>query len=462
MNRTPRSILGLTLGDGAIHFAELRRVRGRMKTIRHSRLDAPDPLTLDDPEALGRSIAEHLSQHGYRCWRAAVGLPAGWLLARHRSVPHAADEQARRGMLRLGIEKEFVGGADELTFDYLAEPTDSGQDAVLLVAAQRASLSRIQRMLEAAKLTMAAITPTVLAVDAQLGRPDGSLLYLGEDGIELLGRSRGRTLGLWRIPLGDGPAKEATAASTVQHAIRRALTSVADGQADPADDERSLSLALGSDDESLDGIADDLRSTNAVRELGTLHPAAAVASASLEATGPGIDLGHGKLMEQPARRMPKKWRAAIIAAAFLLVPLVGVGWVWYSLSARLGQLQSDYAQIESEANRLQQIRERTSAVAPWFVDRPAVLECMLTLTRCFPENEATRVTGLRLGEDLAGSAVCRAPSRESMLALVEKMEQSDQLRDVRLRDMNEVGRESTAVSFELSFAYTRSGGERSE
>lgn len=461
MSKRLRHVLGIALADRAIHLAELRLVRGQSQVVGQSRLDLSEPISLTDPEALGQSLADYLREHRYRCRRAVVGLPAKWLLARYRLAPTVADENARRGMLRLGIEREFVGGAENLTFDYARQPTNNGQEGVLLVGGQREQLGRIQQAMETARLSVVAIVPTLLAVDAHLHRPDGSLLYIGADSVELLARRRDHVLGLWRVQLGGVAPDAAAADGSLQPAIARAMAAIPSAEDEAAEVDPELNLATVPNDDVPSTAAEALRSRFRLRDCEPVDPAAAVAATYLEGVEPAIDLAHSKMAEQPPRRLPPKWRIGLAAAAVALLIIAGVGFAWYRASARLNRLEAQHAQIRDEAAQLRQVRQRTSAAAPWFSQRPRLLECLLAITRCFPDEGRLRVTNLRLDEGLTGSAQCQAGSKEAMHALLDAMQRSPQLQQVLLRDWNEVDRGDAAVSFEVTFAYPQNPAEPS-
>lgn len=449
-------MLALVMSADAIDVAELRWARGAVTVVRRSRLNLDAPASLDDPETLGGKLATHLREQGMRGRAAVVGLPARWLLARSRSMPHSSNEADRQNMLRLAIEREFVDGGRELAFDYMVRAKGEGRDGVLLVAAQRELLAKLDRVMRAAKLSVVAATPTLLAVAAQLKEKRTALLYVARGGVELLPCREGEATGLACVELGSATATDAAADGTLRAAVHRALTTKSDHAT--ANGDATLSVAFDRGATSSEAVSAALRPIGRLREVGQVDAAAAVGATCLNGRSPDIDLAHGKLAAVRAPRLSGGRRLAVLAAAVVLALAAGGGAVWQRAAARVDALQAEYDAVREEAQRLQRVRTRTTAAGPWFAQRPRLLESLAVITRCVPDNGRVRVTSLRWDERLAGSAQCRAESREDMLAMLEAMQAAPELRDVRLQVSSEVERGSEAVNFDITFAFAGTFG----
>src|SRR5690242_13411480 len=97
------NVLGVTVSESAIACAELSVSGGKRELRRTATFPITAELSFNKPEALGQALAAFLRQKRFSASRAAVGVPARWLIAVSKELP-PADEQAARSALRLQAE----------------------------------------------------------------------------------------------------------------------------------------------------------------------------------------------------------------------------------------------------------------------------------------------------------------------------------------------------------------------
>ena len=463
MSKRGRNIIGIAVVGDALLLAEVRLAGGQMQVLRQSRLPVEADALDADPQAVGNALAAHLRQHHYTSKDAVVGLPAQWLLTRTKQMPAVKDDHARQNMVRLAIEREFKARATPWTFDYyMAEPAGDGtQTQTLLVATRTDLLKNVVQLLAAAKLHPVRIMPTALALASSPAADVAGLLHLSPTGCELVHLSSGQVMAITHLPV-DASASGASTTASLASAVSRSLATVSIAAA-PHAGERSNRLTLIADEavdaQALADATSALAGQFAVDVQPTMDAAVALASSAAQAGPQGIDFLHHKLLPAKAAGLSKGKRAAILAAAIVLLLVAMMGYRWYSASSTLTQLQTANAAIADDAQRLQTVRDHLAAADPWFDGRPSQLDCLAALTEAIPSEGDIWVTNLTLDEALAGSVKCKADRKDTMLAYLQAMQDSAMLDQIQLRDWNQAQRDSSLVVFEITFAYLGSEGE---
>jgi len=88
----PSTLLGISLGDRTIAFAEVA-VNGPRRTVRRmATMTLAADRSLDKPSVLGAEVAAFLREKKFTAPRAVVGIPAKWMIAIEKELPPAANE----------------------------------------------------------------------------------------------------------------------------------------------------------------------------------------------------------------------------------------------------------------------------------------------------------------------------------------------------------------------------------
>jgi Tfp pilus assembly PilM family ATPase len=124
--------LGIALGDRSLTVAEVHSGQGRYEVGRVAEFTFPAGIGLQQPEQLGAALAQFLQEQGFTAKSAVFGLPAKWVLSKHKEVP-AADEGILNETLRIQAEGEFSPELKDLVFEYAGGSAGS----VLLMAVPR-------------------------------------------------------------------------------------------------------------------------------------------------------------------------------------------------------------------------------------------------------------------------------------------------------------------------------------
>ncbi len=436
---TSRRLIGIAVGETAWQLAEVSAGSRGLRTLRTSAFTPPENWT-QQGDACGEALAAHLKAEGYTARQLAFGVDNRHLFARHRPLPPTPHEEARRGAVRIMIEKEH--GGRRLAFDFLRSSTPGdAQDAVLLVAINDRLLGQLREVARAAQARLVAVTATSLAIASAVGGgdADGVWARADEEGIDLTTVERGRPTMLSRLPLRGRPVSEVVSAH---------LHHVGTTTGGP----RRLRW-VNHDAASLNG--DVAGVTSRVETAG--DSAELIARSLLSAPDTALNFASSRLEGPSVSRVQRFRRPALMASAVLLALVLGVV-VWGAWGYRQNQqLREQYERIADRAAALQTVRDRTSSAAPWFDQRPATIGTLATLTECFPRTGRVWVTNLRLSDTGEGSLQGRADSKPTMLACVEAMQAEATLYEVQLRDWNQADRTAGTVGFEIVFVHRPEG-----
>src|SRR5205085_4885511 len=79
--------LGIALGDRSLTVAEVHSGHGRYEVGRVAEFTFPAGVGLQQPEQLGAALTQFLQEQGFTAKSAVFGLPAKWVLSKHKEVP---------------------------------------------------------------------------------------------------------------------------------------------------------------------------------------------------------------------------------------------------------------------------------------------------------------------------------------------------------------------------------------
>jgi Tfp pilus assembly protein PilN len=167
-----------------------------------------------------------------------------------------------------------------------------------------------------------------------------------------------------------------------------------------------------------------------------------------------IDFLHPRLAVPPKPRFDRRARVAAMVVVLLLLGGLGFWLTWQQRAATVADLQTQLAAIADQVDDSEKFIAMVKRADGWFGDRPAVLDCMLDLTRAFPLDDRIWARDLTLDADLAGSLTGQARSNQAVLDLREALQRSDQFSGVKLIYMRTATRGDELIAFALGFRFT--------
>ncbi len=474
-------ILGLAIGERSLLAAEvLASERPRVRRV--ARFDYPEGLSLAQPQALGAALDRFLREHTFTARAVVAGLPARWLLVKSKEVP-PADEATTSRMLRLQAETEFSSELKDLVYDYIPADGPAGGAArpVLLLATQRQYIAAVQALCQGARLRLESIMPqaTALSRANEPALDRAWILHLHADSAELAAQSGGAPLAIRHL-------RSSATGPQFAGELRRAIASVTTPQRpgellvwnDEPIDSSSLTSQLGLPlrigklselgvDLHLNGTAPADPQT----PMGQYAPAVALALAGLN-DRPTINFLRSRLAAPKVHRVPR-W--AIIAAAALLVLVVGVVYAWRELQqqeAQLTALQTRLDGMKGEIKTAESFVSMVNFAQQWHGGEARYLLCLRDLTLAIPNDGRTYATNLVVRDPattaapprsagaaktpevrtLAGQLYGKAHDQQAVQVLIDRLKHAKGFGDVKLGGTQNAARNGE-VAFSITFSY---------
>lgn len=485
------SFLGLAVSDRSVACAELApagggaAAAGERHTVRRTAtFTFPEGLALDNPGALGQALATFLRQKRFTATRAVVGVPARWLIAMEREVP-PADEQQARATLRLQAERLAVAESGDVVFDFAGRTSTSAVSKVLLVGMVRDRLVNVEQMMDAAGMSVAAITSTGLTLascaagarggkDAQAGG-QGGLLFLGRGGGEVVWRHDGAPRMLRHVAFvmnGHGMPPIGPVAAELHRAVAMAASNGAagqellllDGVGMPAEQVDQLAARLGLPVKASNGAdvlklrvdpgaaADAEAGENPAAAVGRFAPAMSLALAAAKPELLPLDFKHSRLTPLPVRRIGRAAMWGIGIGAVLLISIVAL---FVTVNQRENELAALDAQLKGIGDPIKTAQaqvDRLKLGRGFFEARPPALGCLREITLAFRDDERIWVTSFNFRDTGRGTLAGKAADQRFVLGLLDRLKNNPGFADVKLVEMQTDAR-SREVSFSMTFAF---------
>jgi hypothetical protein len=464
------SFLGIALSDtGAICAEVAAGDRGALR--RSAAFTFAPEATLDVPEGAGKALGAFLRQHRFGASRVVVGVPARWLIAVEREVP-PADEDLARATLRLQAERLAVAESGELVFDYAGKADPAAASKVLLVAMRRERLERIEKMIRAAGLSLAAVTSTGLALASAAGE-GGGVLMLARSGGEIVWGAGASPRMLRHVAVttnGHGVPTLAPLGAELRRAAALARTNGAVGDRGvllmdgvgllPEHvaelSERSGVAVRTESAGEMTGPATVLASAEPAADAGPpgrFAPAAALALAGARATPLPIDFTHSRLAPEPRSRFGRGRVWGAILGVIVFGGLLALYLVVRNREAQLAALNVELKEMQPQMTTAQVAIDRLSYARGFYDNRPPMLDGLRELTLAFRDDEKVWVNSFTLRENGKGQISGNAADQKTVLALLGRLSTNDRFSDVKMLDMREADARSREVSFSISFGF---------
>lgn len=471
--------LGIAVQEGMVRIAE---VRDGGAVVNAGEFEFPKGMGFSKPEALGAALKEYLEAGGFKSRNAVVGLPAMWLMTKSQSVP-PSDETTRGGVLRIQAERAFAYDPNDLSVDYIPHGKGATGDTVLLVASLRRRVDQVMRVAMEAGLKVAAVTASSTAL-AMAGEDVGGGVGGGVNGgvkargitVQLLENSAelsihsSKGLGVVRHLSSEGGG--GGGGDSVDHLtreLRRVIATEADGHDDGLE-RLTVWDGVGLPDQSAQRIGEQLsldfskighlsELANVNGEVGTgpglgrYAAPIALGCAGVNQALIAVDFLHSRLAPPKPKRVTKPMRTGALVG---LVLLACGGWVfnyWSVQTQAVADLRADWEKGAPSLQLNQALISQVDEADGWYGNRPANLECMLSLAKAFPQSGSIWVTNLTIRENMSGSISGKASSEDVVLETRDEMQAADVFGDVKLKGMREGGRDGNEVTFEIAFVF---------
>ena len=451
-------VLGIALSGHALQLAELRGAAGRFTLARTAVFPLGDRLQ-KEPVALGRELHQFLKANGFAARQAIAGFPAQWMMFKEKSLP-AASADATAGMLSLQAERDFSMEPSSLALDFIPGVAHKGTQRIILAATVRERIEQVRQLTLAAGLQLLGVTSTALAIANASG--GSNVLYIGENGVECVAYDEQGVRAI-RYLVSAAAVKSTTPAACSE--LRRAMVlsggqlvsgdltiwddlGVAGAIAEDLFAEEDVNIQRGEKFDKLDASSADARRASAGIAL-------ALCAANPQLAG--IDFLHSRL----APKIPTRFTSARIWAAVAGVAvLAGLSYLyldWRQSSADLAELKQKRDEMKGNVTSAKEFVARVKLANGWGDSRPNYLECLRTLTLCFPEEGRVWASTLSIRDDMKGILSGGASDEKIVLDLIDKLKVNPAFTDLKLLQMRESEGKNSEVSFTIAFSYLGGG-----
>ena len=465
------SFLGVAVSDHSVACAEVS-VHGDRRTVRRTAVFVfPPETTLDSPDAAGQALAAFLRQKRFAATRAVVGVPARWLIAVEKEVPPASEDQTR-ATLRLQAERLAVAEHGEVVFDFAGRANPMAPAKVLLVGMLRGRMEKVERMMDAAGMSVLAVTSSGLALAsaARQTDTDGGVLILGRNGGEIVFRQGGAPSLLRHVPVIMNGRPDSADIAPLGSELRRVVATaqqngtasarqvlLLDGLGLAKQDVADLSARAGIDvraADSMEVLGIQTAELESGKPPGGLAPAMSLALAAAKTDLIPVDFKHSRLTPAPPQRVSRRSAWAIGIGAAALVAII-------ALFVSVHRQQSEYDELTAKLSS-PQFKEQTAA-AQASIDRlkygrgflgdyrPLMLDSLLDFTHAFREEERIWATSFNLRENGKGTLSGKAADQKTILTVLDRLKKQKRLSFVTIVDSRETDTRTHEWTFTLSF-----------
>ena len=477
---TPTKTIGLAFYEGKILAAELTISGPRRLVSRMAAFPFPDKVGLGDPAALGKAFAQFLRAKEFSAKVAVIGLPMHRILTKEQKVPPAEGE-VLASILRIQAERAFSYDGKALSVDYVPQDAVGTSRSVLLFAVLRENVDQVMAFAAAAGLKVAGITSSgaVLALaGAGAAGPAVELVLQAIPGsVELAVQSNQKLRALRAV---SAPQKEGVASpvwvEALSSELRRVMAAatnetgwgsagrlvVWDGVGLPADAAETISRRLSieaGECRGLSALAELNGAFQAGPETSQFAAAVALARAALDPSLLAVDFLHSRLAPPRRARLDWKTRFMIIVGAAALLVVAFFAGDWYLTSGAVSSLRSQIDELAPTAKAAETLIREVETADGWFGNRPQCLECLLQVSKLFPEDGKVWATELLLPDDMRGILSGKATDDRSILDVFNRLQESLLFTDVKLHGGIRYPRETARdrdLSFSISFRFKKS------
>jgi len=469
--RTPSSLVGISLEGDWIAAAVVRNVRGRVQV--RERLRAPlslNPL-VGDPDLVGREIHNHLADAGIRERRCVVCVPLRWVFTLRTELPDVSEEDAA-SFLAVQAERAFPFSPEDLYVSSSRYRTPLGTRHATVVAIPKNYVTRLQRVLKAARLRPFSITLGIASISSAAGSfPGGAaVVTLAESGIELGVVTAGGVVAA--RPLDDAMVVDRDGrsidADLILRQLRITLAQIPEDLRDAiremrvfgpvaevvplvealeaASQRTGLIAKAGAED-----LARVLSDPAEVESLKNVTPTAFAA-------GAGFVLGHRPEFEflpprssrfkQLAGKVSSRRTRWLSATAALLA--IGVVGSFFYQHDKLSRLETEWTAVEPKVKEMEDLQGRIRKFRPWFEDSLYSLAILRALSEAFPEKGTVWAKDLDIKDSSQVTCSGFARTNQDWLDMLDRLRSTQCVKELKVHQVQG----KAPLAFTLSFLWS--------
>ncbi len=455
-----RKFLGVSVGDASLTVAQVHASSAGARVGKTGVFTFTEGMTWEKPQEMGKAFGAFLKERGFSARHAVIGLPSHWTLVDARMVPDAS-EVVVQGVIRMVIEREYQPEGKDWIFDYVRNAPVEGRFEVVLAATSAQRVERVNQMALAAGFNKPKVTPTLLALMAQVPKDPVKpmlVVHARAEGVECGVATRaGVQAAEW---LGAGVEETAALADEIKRLAASRLSSTpfkgidvvaycADvkGEAGVRDAMARAGLASGDADDGLTGRMVIKAGSEAVYSASV-----ALGEVALAGAGGMVDFGKSRLLIDTGAVARRRRMLAVLVGSVVLATVGYCAIDWYQQKAELAVKTAELAGSK-ERLALEQARiDKLEKARGWLDKRPSMLDQVRAFTMAMPGAGQVWATSISIRDDKTGTFIGKAQSEKGVIELLDKLRGTGRFVDVKLLYLRQADRTGKAVSFALTFA----------
>lgn len=463
-----KGVLGVVFGERSLFMAYVF-LKGKSLKI-HQAAEWVLPDDISDVEFCGKELQKFLRSRGIGASHAVAGIPANWLLAKHKKAP-LTDEETLASVLKLEAEKDFSLRPEELLLDYIAASKPGREDiSLLLLAANKKKVDFISLLFRKAGLKIIAATPSSLALmspDAGSGNFAG--LYIGKESVELAIFAGGIPLAVKHLGaeagLKDSGAKRRF--SLLSSEIRRIFTVFPNDFAGTS----KFSEIIAWDDRGLTKeevehlkilMPYPVKFADSVKVLAGKQPD----KECIPCNGPSSLARYSRDIRQiPGNFLDShisvhskfRWQKVLVKGTAAFAALL---FIVFAAIADLKIKENEVEKLKKQMNSLspelhiaKEALDYFAAMQEWRGEKMAFLECLREITLIFPAEGRIWVTSMGIRDNMSGLISGKADDSKAVLEIADALKQNERFSDINLLYIRHAGGASKEVVYAVNFVF---------
>lgn len=462
------TVLGLTIDGGLLTAVEVKRSNGSVRVLKQTEaLLTLNPLR-DEPELVGREIRRILNQAQISTKRCIAGIPAQWVLTVHCKVPEV-DAEDIDSFLEIEAERGFACNVDELQTASRLYEVD-GERYATIIGAPRSYIERLESVLVAAQLKPVSLSLGIAALpDANSG---SVTVRIDDSRLDVLLESEAGILALRTI---ESPFDSEGAERRIQPELLARELRITLGQVPPELQNGIEKLNIFGDHRFAEQLLSDFQTRARVLGLTLRHVTENPAQhhgVNINGTAPvscafslvtqflsdsedAFEFLPPKetLWQQISSKYSSKGLAYAGAVAIVVLLLVSGAFIYQQ--SQLSKYEDQWLGMKSKVAELEELQGKLRRFRPWYDKELATLQILRRITQSFPEDGVVSAKIIEIRGGNVISCVGTARDNASLLATIDRLRSSEQVRDLRVDQI----RGNAPLQFTFNFQWSEVASE---
>ena len=441
-----KSIIIIQIFKDSIELFEC--VKGKaISDCKHVSLPVKADNIYSDPVKVGQEIARQIASTGISARHAVVMPQPSEVLMKNLSIPPLSDASMLKSLVNSRLQRELKLLPEDMALDYCGAISSQQQNSILLAGLQKKRIYSIQSMVENANLVLDSVVPGDAAMfNGQIdSATDENIVYVDGDIAKVIVVEGGSVKYLATISSING--SQQMLAQKIAGEIKRnpvINTSKVKTFRVAAKSPEFLDLLKSHFDSEFKFTASSVSYAPIVELAGEVY-----------FTGKGFELNFSDnhFTEKVNSKLTSNVRKAIIVCVGLLL---FVGWFiydWQEDKRIIAECNTYIAGLEETVKGSNVIIDKVNKAKQWCSSEPSYTECLLQITKEFPDQRSIWANSLALDNNFVGVMTGSATSRHTIESALDKMVGNPGFSDVKLLYIRQAGKSTTELSFAMQFKY---------